>query len=737
MHRIATLLSTVALTLPAVAVAQVGPTPSSTSAATAPGDIVVTAQRREERLKDVPLTVVAVTSKTLEKAGVTTLRDLQNVVSGFTYGGQAVTTQPAIRGVSTLVGTIGSENPNALYVDGIYMSTQAVLSNDIPDVDRIEVLKGPQGTLFGRNATGGAIQLFTRDPSFTTQGSFTAEGSYYPGSGSSRSAGRVNLRGFVTGQIVDGLVAASLSGGYDRTPGYGTDDATGQRAGLSKHETVRGKILLTPADNLKITAAAFYIDNNNELGAMTTPYKGLTVATAYPGSVVPTAPWHSAFVGDFPGAFVKQYGGSLRAAWSLDIGTLTSLTGYTKTRTEAFNETYGASGSTPCLLTFVCVDTHQTQHNRETSEELNFSSRKFGILQFVTGLYYYDARARTVSYANEIVASGRLIQDATLGTKAYAAYGEATLNPIDPLFITLGIRRSKEKHDDSEVSPIIAAKKRTFNSTTPRVSVRYEVTPQLNAYGTFSIGYKGGLTGITNTGNGFQPVAPEKLYAYEGGLKYASHNITLNGAFFYYDYKNKQEQTLLGTTVLIENTGPVRIWGFDFDASARINREFSLSANLSYIPVAKYLDFTNANGSSLVQSPCPGARCGAFLPGSGATVGSTFDASGNRLSRAPKVTSSATLSYEHKAEGGTFDASTTLYYSSTVFHDITETIRQKSYMTINAQAGFTFNDKIRVGIFGRNLSNKAYIVSGLASAGGFVVGYAPPRELGVSLGYSF
>src|SRR3546814_166077 len=127
-------------------------------------DIIVTAQRRSERLKDVPLTLTAVSSNDLAKSGVTSARNLQNVVSGFNFSGFGTSPEPSIRGVSTTLSCPGCENPNALYIDGIYYGAQPVLANDFGDVERIEVLKGPQGTLFGRNATGGAIQIFTKTP---------------------------------------------------------------------------------------------------------------------------------------------------------------------------------------------------------------------------------------------------------------------------------------------------------------------------------------------------------------------------------------------------------------------------------------------------------------------------------------------------------------------------------------------------------------------------------------------
>ena len=731
--------------------AEAGPVAAAPSAEPAALDeIVVTAQRRSELLQNVPLTITALSSTDVAKAGVTSLRDIQNVVSGFTFGGQGTVSQPSIRGVSTLLSAAGSENPNALYIDGIYQATAAVLNNELPDLERVEVLKGPQGTLFGRNATGGAIQVFTRQPSFTPTASVTLDGSYYTGSGSSRAAPRGNARAFVSGPIIPDLLAASISGGYSYTDGFFTNDADGTRIGTIRKANGRAKLLFTPGTSTQITLGAYYVKNVEPGDLYETPYQGLTAASAYPGSVVSTRPWHTAFNTDPTAevtATLRQYGFSGRAVVDFDFGTLTSLTGYNNTVTNnPATSVHNAQGTLPCLFNFACLDYAFLIKNREISQEFDFSSRNFGIFNFVTGLFYYNAKGSTLGRIQGALQPFApttfplTVQANSVKTEAYAAFGEVNIKPTDTLTVTLGLRQNHEPHKDRSFAPLTPFIKKTFDSTTPRASVRFDVTKSLNVYGTFSIGYKSGLTGATNVGSvpPFASVAPEKLYAYEAGVKYATGALTFNGSFFYYNYKNKQEQTFTGTSTIIKNTGPVRIYGFDFDANARLTRELNLRGSLSYIPVAEYRDFPDASGQSTARIPfvpvtaatpfgcAAGGGCGSFLP-------LLFDASGMRLSRSPKVTANGTLSYATTA----FDASTTVSYSSAVLHDITGTIRQPAYVTVAAQIGYRLEDGLRVGIFGRNLTNKAYIVNGLTSSAGFAVGYAPPRELGVSVNYTF
>lgn len=741
--------SLVSIAVPALA-QEASPAAGTPPAAAKPHDqkgleeIVVTAQRRSERLKDVPSTVVALSRKDLAKTGVTSLRDLGNIVAGFTFGGLGNTSQPAIRGVTTTISGSGSENPNALYVDGIYQQSSIALNNELPDVQQIEVLKGPQGTLFGRNATGGAILVNTRGPSFEPEASFTLEPSYYTGSGTSRSAPHILANGFVSGPIIPNLLAGSLSAGYNYTPGYSTNDATGKEDGAIRNTNFRGKLLYTPSSDLSINISAFHIDADQAGIVLGTPYQGLTAASAYPGTVIPTLPYHSAYDPSPLASYATlvQYGVSGRIGWKTDVGTFTSLTGYTRTSTPAGAPIAYAQSSLPCLFAFACIDSFNTVKISEVSQELNFASRQFGIFSFVAGLYYYHADQGIRAALDPILAQyipgsfPLTIQQSLFRTRSYAGYGEVTIKPVERLSLVAGARYNIEPHNDTDTlaSPNFSISK-TFDNFTPRGSLRYELNDHLNAYATISVGERSGLTGIGNPTSvpPFAPVAPEKLVSYEGGLKYARHNLSVDASFFYYDYKNKQEQTFSGTSAIVQNTGPVRIYGLDLDARANLTESWSFFGTLSWLPVAKYLDFPAASGQATARIPFgPDGTC-AFGGGCGGFPPLIFNATGDRLDRAPKVTANGTLSYS----SGPFDASATLSFSSTVLENITGVIRQSPYVTLNAQVGYKIGERLRVGLFARNLTDKAYIVNALSDVSGYGVGYATPREIGLSFTYTY
>src|SRR3984957_15031614 len=206
----ASLLAGLAHAAYAQAPAASAPNTPAESNGTALEAIIVTAQKRSERLQDVPVTISALSSADLQRNNVEAARDLPSVVSGLVWSNQGAWIEPNIRGVYTNVAAIGSGSPIAIYLDGIYQPSQSGTIFDLPDVSQIEVLKGPQGTLFGRNATGGAISINTKDPSFTTTGSVDVSAGAYTGS-DVQTAGHYNVKGYISGPLIADTLAGSLS----------------------------------------------------------------------------------------------------------------------------------------------------------------------------------------------------------------------------------------------------------------------------------------------------------------------------------------------------------------------------------------------------------------------------------------------------------------------------------------------------------------------------------------------
>jgi len=700
-------------------------------------EVLVTAQRREERLQDVPLTVVALSDDQLAKSGVTNIFDLQNVVSGLTYSGVGNSTQPAIRGLSTMVSTNGSENPNALYVDGVYYATNQLLGANLPDVDRIEVLKGPQGTLFGRNSVGGAIRIFTKDPKFTPTGDFTIDGGYYTGNGTSRSNPHGALRGFVSIPLVDDLLALSFSGGYDVTDGFMTDDTNGENYGKIERLNARTKLLWQPSDSIRAVFNAYYLDHDDEGLQSATPYRGKVFSLApvnAANSIVPSQLYHSAYDSglglDINVAEVRNYGYGANIQFDFpEVGTLTSITDYNDNEVTNLTTFTHSRNAPACVTSGLCVDYSYFFKLKAFSQELNFVSEKFGMFRATAGLFYYHQNSNTDALRQATVQAGGIpIKSEHFQIDSYAAYGELEIQPIDPLTFIVGGRYTHEPHKDT-ASNVAQPREETFNSFIPRLTAKYAFTSQLNVYASYSVGEKSGLSGIANTASTpqYAPVDPEENHAYEIGIKYAAADFSVNLSAFHYDYKNKQEQGFTNTSVFLLNSGPVRIQGLDADASFRLTREFTFRTNASWVPTAEYRDFPNAV-----------AFDGVTVDGTGRYAQVFRSATGLRLVKAPELTANATLDYVQDMSSGAIDASINVNYSSAVYHDLYHVMEQSAYTTFNARAGYSFGDMgLRLSLYGRNLTNKAYIANGFSSGQGFTAAYARPREVGVSLNYSY
>ena len=220
-------------------------------------EIVVTVQRRTERLRDVPLSVTSQSAEALEAAGIVSIQDLPQKVPSLTFGTTGGWALPSIRGVNAGITGIGAESPIAIYIDGAYRSNPVGNIFDLPDTMSLDVLRGPQGTLFGRNATGGAISIHTRDPEFVPTGKFGVSTGQFGGDGVKESL-QTTYKGFISAPLVDEVLAASASVYYQKTDGYITDDVSGNAMGDSDNQLYRAKLLYMPDPDVRILASAAY-----------------------------------------------------------------------------------------------------------------------------------------------------------------------------------------------------------------------------------------------------------------------------------------------------------------------------------------------------------------------------------------------------------------------------------------------------------------------------------------------
>jgi iron complex outermembrane receptor protein len=679
--------------------------------------IVVTAQKRSERLEDVPITVAFVGGDTLAQRGVLNTVALKEVVPGLNMSEVGIYLMPNMRGITTTVTGPGADSNIAFYVDGVYQPNMAANVFDLPDVDHIEALKGPQGTLFGRNASGGAIQIFTKNPTFTPNGSFTVSTGVY-------SVGGVDTRvnAYMSQPIVNDKLAISLAASYEHNDGYMKNLIYNERLGY-ENVTTRAKILFQPSDNLKFILSGFYGTRDDKSALSLNALNGNVLTRAYdPTFVMPTNRLNS--VQEFEPHLKSEFWGlNLRGEWDMTNGTITSITAYQSS--DIYRNDADSDATPVSRLEFT-----NPSYSHSFSQELNYASKWDGPLNMIGGLYYFHDQAAF----DPLTVLNVITYDAKNITRAWAAFAEATYEVSDRLSVVGGLRYSNERRKASNRFPggpyiILGAK--TFDSVTPRGSIRYALDANSNVYFTYSQGFKSGLF----DGVGFNPVAlsPEKVHAYEAGYKTRTSTYSLEAAAFYYDYKNLQVGGFRGGLNIAQNAGAAHIAGLDVNGTYQITQELRVQLGVSYIPEAKYINFPNASATyPNTISPITGLPC--TLCGG---TDSVLNATGHRLIRTPRLTGNLGVNYITPVGPGDLELSSSVYYSSSYNHEVTGRARQEDYATLSAEIAYQL-DKWRLALWGKNLTDyRSLTMVTQIGADGDLVNFQPPLQVGVSVKYAF
>ena len=703
--------------------AQDGSQNGSQSGAQALNEIVVTAQKYKQRLQDVPISITALSGSTLANANVTTTYDLPTLVSGLLWSNEGAWATPSIRGVSTTDASDGAPSPVAIYVDGVYEPDESGTLMDLPDISSIQVLKGPQGTLYGQNAVAGAIVVNTLGPSFTPTGRVDVTGGYI-GGGSSHDSGHYGASAFVSGPLIGDTLAGSISAYYDDINGYLTNDLNGNSAGRIDAENMRGKLLWKPADGVSILATAYYIHREDGVAETGFSYDDMTAASFYPGSIVPTKPYHVAYDGLPPNVATNGRGASLNATFDLGLGTLTSITGYTNygVLVEASS---GDAYSPGCIAVFSCVNAAVSEPDKTWSQEFDFASKQLGRFRFVTGLYgFYDDALAYITY-NDLA----FITDTLVKTTSYSGFGEVTYDATSKLSVTAGLRVT---HDQIKAwgylaaPPVLPYANKGWTAATPRASLVYKINPVVNTYFTYSEGFKGGVASGEYTVA--PPANPEKLYSYELGVKAAQSRYLLDLAAYYYDYKDLQVETLVdqGTVTEPQNAADAKLYGLDLDGTFRWTEAFQTRLDATYLARAEYTSFPAA----ITYVP----PLGPF----GLVTDNDYDASGTRMLAAPLWTGTVAGTYTKDLNGGVLQATGSVYWASSYRWEYTGRIQTPGYYLLNAQLNYSpHSSNFRYTLYGKNLANKAYIDGVTPSSANSQAFYAQPREIGVKIDYSW
>lgn len=708
-------------------------------------EVLVTAQRRSESVQKTPLAVTAISGDSLEERGTTNLEALSAVAPGLNVSEQVGQARLTLRGIGLDDISTGAESSVAFNQDGVFYSRSAGALASFYDVNRVEILRGPQGTLYGRNATGGSINIITNQPTDTLHGGVDVTvGNYQTANG----------EGFISGPLAD-TVSGRLSFQIQHHDGYGENIVTGDDIDTKDSQAVRGQLLFRPDDRLKVLVAGDYYHENDRSNEY--HYLGPAGETVTGAPITPTALLLGGITSSNlrdvatptdPSNYAVFYGGRVDVSYAIsDSTTVRSLSAYRRAQ-------YQVDTSISPFSVELFPLTVQEQSDQYTQEfQLNVDTDNN---KFVSGLFYlHEAILGSEAGPLNLLAVGGpdfFVQGfyggGHLKTDAAAFYAQDTYSVTDSLRLTLGGRYSwerKEVDDQSAfdfttpyspanlpLAPFHVASA-DFSKFTPKVGVDYDVAPRTLVYASYSQGFK---SGTYNLGAAGPPVQPEKVDAYEAGLKTttADGRLRSNTAGFYYNYKNLQVGKVQGEQVILENAAAARIYGIEEELTARPLTDLTLSLNTSWLH-ARFTQYVTADQSR------PGGDGRTIDPSTGAPA---FNLSGNEMAQSPNYTVDLAAEYAIHWRDNTITLRGESNWSDRVYFTAFDrnAVSQSAYSLQNAFITFEpAGGSWRVTAYVKNIADKTVEASANVAStlvGSPVIGFLlPPRTFGAILAYQF
>jgi iron complex outermembrane receptor protein len=558
-------------------------------------EIVVTATRRETSLSNTPISLSALSAAEMERDRVVTMDDVARMVPSLVFMPQSASeTYLSIRGTSTIDDSTGTDQGVNMFVDDVVRTGIADLQPDLYDMERVEVLKGPQGTLFGRNSLGGTMSLYTKNPAFKEEGS--AEVSY----------GENNLieaKGMFNTPLIDNVLAARFVMSAHSNGGYLPDTTTNTDIGGLTRWSGRAKLLYTPSDNLRVVGGFDYLTSRGD--------SPVWAQTNFSPTLEPTfvsGPDRTSQAD--PGKRSQDiWGVTVRADLTQSFGTWTSISGYR--HLNVVDRTL-ETGDPADVLTL-----QTTEHDRQFSEELRFASPSDQLLSWVAGLYYLNSdKGRPIYGVLNILNGGAVAHvqnNGQPGTAYYiasqdthtisdAGFIDGILAVTDTFKIDLGARYTYESNHF--FGPAISgAFANSWTSVTPKLTLSYKPVESLMAYATASKGFQ---SGGFNTQGGDQtsltlPFGSEYVWNYEAGIKFdgLSHRLQANVSVFTDRYSQLQViqnvTTPQGFFTATNNAGAAKVNGLESDIQIAPANWLLLGVRYDYL-TSKFTSYVINNG---------------------------------------------------------------------------------------------------------------------------------------------
>lgn len=713
------------------------------------GEIIVTAQRRAESIQDVPVTITAFDTTMVEASGSANLTDLNGLAPNVvlqTEGLIANVPMIAIRGMSSADPDPNSDPKISTVIDGVYIPFASATLMDMFDVERVEILKGPQGVLFGKNNLAGTINIVTSRPTddFGLDGRITV-GSH----GLKQFRGKIN-----SGRFANGALAAKLAVNFRDYDGYARNVITGSRLNADNVKAVRGSLdydeggafnstLVVDWMKQKTIGPAPHVLDNGDPNWDLLPDETKTdiYKTASPFD---------------PFSRTESYGGSWTSNLDVGYGEVTAVLGYR-------HQAYLTHGDFDGLITpLPGLDVLRDFTGQSHSAEVRYVSPTDQPVDFIVGVFYQTDKW---TQDNRVHANPTTTTLAQLDqkSKSYAAFALVNAHPVDGLTLSVGGRYSHDRKsykigsqafvNGTQVTSFYSDLKANWSQFSPRLTAEYKFSPDVMVYANYSEGYKaGGFNSRGTIAENVGPFGPEKAKAYELGLKTDLFDrlLRFNVAGFINKYTDLQGSVTKMGSVRPENVttniAAAKVTGFEAEALVRVTPAFNISANLAYLD-AKYTDFcADVDGVFTDGSPEPG-QCGPAEPVllNGVPTGLyavPVDSSYLDMANAPKWSGSISVNYTVPTSFGEVrlhgDARYSARFNTWGRSNHPGYYRHKVVL-MNANVTVAGDeDRWTVTGYVKNLTNRK-VISGAINAAATPISqfYQPPREFGAELGFKF
>ena len=697
------------------------PTVPTTDAAK-DGDIVITAERYGGSVRTTPIAVTALGEKALTERQVVNVRDLVNQVPGITLApATAASSQMkvVVRGAGTETGGIRTNGTVGVYIDNVIQPRPMGAFFDFFDISRVEFLRGPQGTLYGRNTSGGAIKLLTKQPTYDWTGAAQV------GIGDWEA---LEMKGYISGPIIPDKLAFSISGVHREREGFLKGLLARRQVGHLDRSAERAKLLFEPTEKLRFVASVYAMQDYSDaiIPIPLTVLPGVNDPYAVPGrdlTIIETLPNLK--------QKITQWGASLNATYDITSNLqLGSITGYGKLKQfNLGNDTFltpAIVNARHGLINANGTRVHLDDHWWTQEVNLIYTGDR---LKAVGGFYYF------YETGSQQGANGTAQTDDAKNTvKAPAVFGQATYEVFDGVSVVGGLRYTRETTDYFALTIGSVAGDQvghdTFSSLTPKLGVNWEVNDRVFAYASWTKGTRSGGFNSRDPATGLlkpTPFGAEWVDSYEVGTKLAlPGGFRLNATAYRADYSDLQLSTFIpGNNIIVTlNAGAARVWGLELEPNWQVNDSLNLYSNLAFARGKYTKDFTCAN------------QRGVFV-----------DCTDKRIKGLPKFKAGTGFRFSPRiaALPGRLSFNGNWDHTSKTYNNIAnepELVQTKKLDLFNGSIAWRSEDnKWSASLEGRNLTNKHYVLAGLLRSDPVnptVVGYiGEPRQVLLRVGYEF